>query len=451
MKILYISQYYPPETPAPAARASELGKMWAAAGQDVMVLTGFPNHPTGKVHPQYRAKLWRLFMTDDSQGVRVRRTWLIPLPNRKSWERMLNYFSFFLSAALRGIFLSRPDVVIASSPQLLVGLSGLIIAKWKRVPFIFEVRDLWPESLEAVGASGKNSFLFWALGRVAGLLYRKADHIVVVTNAFKPHLKRFWKVPPEKISVVINGVDHEFFEPQPANPALLQEFEIQGRFVVGYIGTIGNAHGVETLVEVAKLLQSSDPQIVFFVVGEGADKGKLEQLVAQNQLGNIKIFPGQQRQRIPAIIAASQVCLVLLKKSELFKTVIPTKMLEFMACGRPLVAALEGESAELIKNAGAGICVTPEDSAALTEAIRFIYRNPEQAQQFANSGREYVVKYLSRQSTADSYLALLKKVCQLAKKSSALLQSPLPPSKGRYPAEADNSVRPIGEEVHKVQ
>src|SRR5207245_3749868 len=136
-----------------------------------------------------------------------------------------------------------------------VGLSGLIIAKWKRVPLIFEVRDLWPESLEAVGASGKDSFLFRALGKVAGLLYRKADHIVVVTNAFKSHLQRFWNVPPEKISVVINGVDHEFFHPESADPALLQEFKIQGMFVVGYIGTIGNAHGVETLVEVAKLLE----------------------------------------------------------------------------------------------------------------------------------------------------------------------------------------------------
>src|SRR6266852_5736350 len=142
MNILYVSQYYPPETAAPAARVSELSEMWAAEGQNVTVLTGFPNHPTGKVPAQYRRKLWRLFMNDDRNGVKVRRTWLLPLPNRKSWERMLNYLSFAVSATLRGLFLSRPDVVIGTSPQLLVGVAGLLISRWKRVPFVLEVRDL---------------------------------------------------------------------------------------------------------------------------------------------------------------------------------------------------------------------------------------------------------------------------------------------------------------------
>src|SRR5256885_8099533 len=162
MKILYLSQYFPPEIGAPAARVAELSENWAAKGHDVSVVTGFPNHPTGQVVSQYRLKFRRLLMRDDRDGVKVFRTWLIPLPNRRSWERILNYASFAISAALRGFFLSRPDVVIATSPQLLVGLSGLFVAKCKRVPFVFEVRDLWPESLEAVGVSDKGSLLVWA-------------------------------------------------------------------------------------------------------------------------------------------------------------------------------------------------------------------------------------------------------------------------------------------------
>src|SRR5215472_4602195 len=396
MKILYISQSFLPEMGAASARVSELSRAWVREGHQVTVLTGFPNYPTGKVHKEYRGKLWRLLMRDDRDGITVQRTWLFPKPNRKAWERALLFISFAVSATLRGLFLPRPDVVIATSPQLLVGLSGLIIAKWKRVPFIFEVRDLWPESLEAVGISGSKSVLTRALGKVAGLLYRRADHIVVVTHAFKTHLQREWAVPAEKISVVANGVDDEMFSPQTEPRAIVEEFGLQGRFVVGYIGTIGNAHGVETLATLAELLKVSHPEIFFLVVGEGAERAKLERLAAEKSLNNLKVFPGQPRERIPAIIAASNVCLVLLKKSELFKTVIPTKVLEFMSCGRPLVAGVEGEAADLINRARGGICVTPGDAQGLAEAVRFLRGNSGMREQMGHDARQFVVRELGR-------------------------------------------------------
>jgi glycosyltransferase involved in cell wall biosynthesis len=410
MKILYVSQYYPPETPAPAARASELGELWAGNGHDVTILTGFPNHPTGKVHPAYRMKIWRLWMRDDSKGVKVQRTWLVPLPNRRSSERMLNYGSFFLSAAIRGIFLARPDVVIATSPQLLVGLSGLIIATCKRVPFIFEVRDLWPESLEAVGVSGEHSVLFRVLKKIAGFLYKRATRIVVVTPAFKEHLERKWGVPEGKISVVVNGVDHNFFRPQPSQKEIAHEFGLEGRFVVGYIGTIGNAHGIETLVEAAAMLQITNPRVYFLVVGEGAEKETLKQLVSQKRLENVGIFPGQPRTRIPTIISSSDVCLVLLKESELFKTVIPTKMLEFMACGRAVVAAVEGEAARLLTEANAGICIQPGDVNGVVESIRSLEHAPLLCQHLGDHGREFIMKNLTREGTALRYLSLLQQI-----------------------------------------
>lgn len=424
MKILYISQYFPPEIGAPAARVSELSSAWARQGDQVTVLTGFPNHPTGRVPAEYRSRLRRLVMRETRDGVSVQRTWLLPLPNRKGWERMLNYGSFCISAALRGLFLPRPDVVIATSPQLLVGLSGLIVARLKRAPFVFEVRDLWPESLEAVGVSGKNSLLVRVLSKIAGLLYRRSDHIVVVTNAFEEHLQRHWNVPKQKISVVVNGVDDKLFQPQAPEPAMLAEFGVQGRFVVGYIGTIGNAHGVETLVETARLLQQSDPEILVLVVGEGADKQKLQQLVEEHRLENIRIFPGQPRERIPNIVAATHVCLVLLKKSDLFKTVIPTKMLEFMSCGRPIVAGLEGESAELIRRADAGICVAPEDAPAIANAIRTLRNDPRVARTFGEHARGFILQNLSRESTAREYRNLLSRFCGTREQEKSAVRKP---------------------------
>src|SRR5271167_2664841 len=185
VKILYVSQYFPPEMGAPAARAAELSRHWAAAGHEVTVLTGFPNHPTGVVPPEYRSKFWRMVSREITDGVNVVRTWLLPLPNRKAHERMLNYSSFCVSAASTGLFLSRPDVVIATSPQLLVGLSGWWLARWKRVPFVFEVRDLWPESLAAVGMGSSDSLLHRVLAKIAGFLYRRSDRVVVVTPAFE--------------------------------------------------------------------------------------------------------------------------------------------------------------------------------------------------------------------------------------------------------------------------
>src|ERR1700684_3227542 len=214
MKILYISQYFPPEMGAPAARAVELSRHWVAAGHDVTVLTGFPNHPTGVVPREYRDKCRRLVVREQKEGVHVVRSWLLPFPNRKAYERMLNYASFSISAATTGVFLSRPDVVIATSPQLLVGLSGWWVARWKRVPFVFEVRDLWPESLAAVGMGDKNSLLHRALAKIAGFLYRHSDRMVVVTPAFQDYLVKHWRVPREKIAVIENGGETRIFAPE---------------------------------------------------------------------------------------------------------------------------------------------------------------------------------------------------------------------------------------------
>ena len=256
---------------APAARADELSRHWASMGHHITVLTGFPNHPTGVVPPEYRDRFRRLVVREKIGNVNVVRAWLLPFPNRKAYERMLNYSSFCISAASAGFFLPRPDVIIASSPQLLVGLSGWWLALCKRVPFVFEVRDLWPESLAAVGMGNSDGLLHRTLAKIAGFLYRRSDKIVVVTSAFENHLTKNWRVPREKIAVVENGVETQLFAPKDA-AELRRELGFDDKFVVSYIGTMGMAHGLDTMLAAAWQLQHTNPEVAFLVVGEGAEK-----------------------------------------------------------------------------------------------------------------------------------------------------------------------------------
>jgi colanic acid biosynthesis glycosyl transferase WcaI len=412
VKILYVSQYFPPEMGAPAARATELAQHWSEAGHEVSVLTGFPNHPTGVVPPEWRTRLRRLTYQEKTGGVDVFRTWLWPLPNRKSHERVRNYTSFFLSAALRGLTIPRPDVIIATSPQLLVGLAGWWVAFSRQIPFVFEVRDLWPESLAAVGIGKEDSLLHHTLAGIARFLYERADHIAVVTPAFKDRLIDDWRVPAEKISVVENGVETGVFAPAPANVILdlRKQLNAEGKFLISYIGTMGNAHGLETLLDAASQLQQQNPDVLFLLLGEGAEKERIRSLAQSRGLANVQFLGQQSREKIPAFISASDACLVLLKKADVFKTVIPTKMLEFMSCGRPVIVGVDGQARQIVEEAAAGIVIEPETPDALVAAIEQLNANPQLGFVMGQKGRKYIVKNFSRASTAEKYLKILNTI-----------------------------------------
>jgi putative colanic acid biosynthesis glycosyltransferase WcaI len=407
VKILYVSQYFPPEMGAPAARASELSRHWARMGHDVTVLTGFPNHPTGLVPKEWRSRLRRLHYVETVYGVCVVRTWLWPLPNRKAHERIRNYASFCISAAISGLALNKPDVVIATSPQLLCALAGWWLSWWKRVPFVFEVRDLWPESLAAVGAGASGGLLHRALGAIAGFLYRRADRIVVVSPAFKDHLIRYWRVPAEKIATVENGVETDIFRFDPAAAKVREELNVSDRFLICYIGTMGNAHGLETLIVAAEELQNALPSAIFLLIGEGAEKDQLVKLAAARGLSNVQFLGQQPRERIPAYVSAADLCLVMLKKTELFKTVIPTKLLEYMACQRPVMVAVDGQARRIVEAAGAGVFVEPEDSKALVKAILDLSSRPEDMRRMGASGRQHILNNFSREEKARDYVDML--------------------------------------------
>jgi colanic acid biosynthesis glycosyl transferase WcaI len=394
-----------------------LSRHWANAGHEVTVLTGFPNHPTGLVPPEYRNKLRRLVVHEETGGVNVVRTWLLPFPNRKVHQRILNYSSFCASAASTGLFLSRPDVVIATSPQLLVGLSGWWLARCKRVPFVFEVRDLWPESLAAVGMGGGNSLLYRTLAKIAGFLYRRSDRVVVVTPAFEDYLVEHWGVPREKISVVENGVETHLFAPEPGT-GLRRELNVEGKFVVSYIGTMGMAHGLETILAAAAQLRDTNPEIVFLMLGEGAEKERILALARERGLNNLRFVDQQPREKIPAYIGASDVCLVLLKKTDLFKTVIPSKMLEFMSCGRPVILGVDGQARAILEEGRGGLVIEPENSGALVNAIGYLAENREVARALGRNGREHIVRKFSRRHTAEKYICVLEHLLKLPERRS---------------------------------
>jgi glycosyltransferase involved in cell wall biosynthesis len=403
MKILFVSQYFPPEMGAPAARVYELAHRWVERGHEVAVLTGFPNHPTGIVPPEYRAKRRRLFCHEQIRGIQVVRVWLLPFPNRQRYERILNYTSYWLSSSLAGMFLPRPDVVVATSPQLLVGMTGWWLAKVHRVPFVFEVRDLWPESLAAAGVARQDSQLYRILGWIARFLYRRCDQLVVVTSAFKTHLVANWNVAEKQISVVENGVETDFFTPEGSD-GFRRAFGLEGKFVVSYIGTLGAAHGLETMLEAAAHFQKGTPELIFLLVGEGAEKENLRSLAAKRGLTNL-VFVGQQsRELVPSVIRASDACLALLRKREIFKTVVPTKLLEFMSCGRPVIVGVDGEARKIIEGAQAGLYVEPENVDALAHAIRKLYHNSSLRQRLGDNGRRWIVEHLTRRATAEKYL-----------------------------------------------
>lgn len=418
MRILFIAQYFPPEMGALAARASELARHWTLAGHQVTVLTGFPNYPSGVVPPEYRGKMRRLIHQEQIDGYRVVRTWLAALPNRRSSYRILGYVTFFLSACLTGTFLRQPDVIIASSPPLLVGLAGWWLGLMKRRPFVLEVRDLWPDSITASGVSSQESVMIRGLRALSGFLYRASDHLVVVTPAFKDEIRTGWDIPADEISIVTNGVETDLFSPDGDPSQAKVRWGLGENFVAAYIGNFGWAQRLETVTQAATLLGDRLPDVCFLFAGDGADKDFLAAVAQRNRGTNVRLLPPLPRQDVPALIRAADVCIVPLRNAPVFRTVIPSKMLEFMACGRPVILAVDGQARKLLEQAEAGIFVEPENPQALAEAVERLYRDPLLRDRLGRNGREYVVDHLSRSGTAHDYLRELQHILHERKPNS---------------------------------
>lgn len=406
MRIVFLSQYFPPEPGAPAARVSELARSWQARGHDVEILTGMPNHPTGVVSPPYRGRWSSQEMFGD---VRVDRSWMYTAPNRGRVRRSLAYVSFAAAVAVRAVARRvDADVLIATSPQFLCALSGYAITAFRNLPFVFEVRDLWPESIVAVGAMDPDNPIIRLLTSIEEHLYARADAIVVVTDSFRERLIGRG-VPAEKIHVVKNGVDLARFNPRDRWTALRERCGFGDRIVVGYVGTHGMAHGLDAVLDVARTLRDRD-DIRFLFVGDGAERDRLVMRARDEGLSNVVLMPSLSRDAMPEVYATSDICLVPLRGSELFTAVIPSKIFEILAMERPIILSVDGEARRIVERSKAGVFAEPENVAAIGRAICDMADSPANRTAMGRVGREFVVREFDREVLAGRYMDILEGV-----------------------------------------
>ncbi len=404
MHILFLTDNFPPETNAPATRTHEHTKRWAKAGHQVTVITGAPNFPSGKIHEGYRNRLWQ---SESVDGVRVIRVWTYITANEGFLKRTLDYVSFMFTSFAAGLFVKRPDVIVATSPQFFCALGGCLLAMVRRRPWVFELRDLWPDSITAVGAMRESAGIR-ALRKLEYWLYRRADRIVSVTHSFKEILTRNG-IDPEKIVVVPNGVDPDAFTPGPKPAELERRLGLEGKFVAAYVGTIGMAHGLGTILEAAERLKERR-DIAFVLVGTGAEHGKLEADARARGLTNVHFVGAVSKEAVKDYWRLCDVALVLLRDLPLFEHVIPSKIFEAWGTGRPVILGVRGESAGIVEAASGGVAIVPESPVALSDAIGSLADRPEFGRKLGLAGRGYASSQFDRGVLASRMLAVMSSV-----------------------------------------
>ncbi len=406
MKINLICQYYPPEIGAPQARLSEMANEWVKEGHQVTVLTGFPNHPTGIVPPEYRGKI---FMEEADNCIRIWRHWLYATPNEGFFKKTFAHLSFMMTILFFSLFRGeRPDVLIVSSPNFFSVISTYVISRIRRVPYIFEVRDLWPGIFIELGVL-KNRYLIRLLEMIEIFLYRKAAAVVPVTKGFAEDMIRRG-ILPGRIQVITNGVALDAYQPGPKDGNLRRKIDIsEDKFVILYIGAHGISHGLPKIIEAAESLKNVK-DVHFLFVGEGAVKSKLVELARSKRLQNVTFLPGQPREKVVHFYRLADVCLVPLRNVPGLSTFIPSKMFEIMGCGKPIIAGLQGEAAEIMNRSGGALVISPENSEKLVSAIKVLKGDPEMRQRMGQAGRIFAENHYDRKKLAQEYLTLLEKV-----------------------------------------
>lgn len=422
MRVLYLSQYFPPEVGATQTRAHEMARYLVEQGHAVTMLAEIPNHPAGIIPPAYRGKLWERRPLD---GIDVLRLWVITSPNKGFRERMLFYLSYMAMAIAAGLLLGlRPrrrwDVIVATSPPLFVGLAGAILSVLLRTPLVFEVRDLWPESAVALGELANPRAIRWA-EVVEHFCYRQARTVVVVTRGIQARLRERG-IRPGRVVLIPNGANVEQFRPAPAEAAALRaELGLGDRFVAIYAGIFGVAQGLETLIATAGLLRD-DPGIVLLLVGDGPRKAAIRDLVAAEGLSNVRILDAQPRDRMAAYLSLAGCTLVPLKDEPVFAGALPSKLFEGLACGTPaILSAPTGEASAVLAAAGAGLAVPPGDPAALAAAIRHLRATPAEAAAMGARGRAFVQANYTRRAAAERLARLLTVVTTKARRTRRFL------------------------------
>jgi glycosyltransferase involved in cell wall biosynthesis len=393
-RILILSIYHDPE---PIPKTGELARELQRRGHEVTVVTAFPHYPSGRLYPGYALALWRW---ETVKGVRVLRTFIYPYHGRRSSLRILNYLSWMASSIQAAWLAPRCDVMYVWHPPLTVGISAWVIARLKRVRYVYDVQDLWPESALASGLM-RPGLLVTVLHRLADWVYRRAPAIFVVSEAAAAHLVARG-VDRSKISVARHWIDTSPFE-RPATRERRAGLGWGSKFVVMFAGNLGFVQGLDTVIGAAALLRDR-PEIEFVLVGDGADRGRLEAMVDEKRLDNVRFLGYHPPEEMPALLRAADALLVHLRRSDIAEHAVPTKILSYMAAARPIVCATTGAAAELVQTAGAGLTTAPDDPAGLAAAVvRLASMSPEARDRMGRDGRAYLDAHFDKQTVISQY------------------------------------------------
>ena len=403
MHILFLTDNFPPEVNAPASRTFEHCREWVKAGHQVTVITCAPNFPKGKVFEGYRNRLWQ---QEAVSGIRVIRVWTYITANEGFIKRTLDYLSFMVTGFFASMFVRRVDIVVGTSPQFFAVCAAYMTSLLKRVPWVFELRDIWPESIRVVGAM-KQSKILDLLEKLELFLYSKASAIVSVTHAFRASLI-LRGVNGDKIHVVTNGVDISRFSPRDKDVELLEQYGLQGKFVAGYIGTHGLAHALDTVLDAAKALKTAPDgdRFRFILLGDGANKAALRQRAQSEGLDNVIFVDSVSKDQVVRYWSLLDVSIIHLKKDDLFTTVIPSKLFECMAMAIPILHGVQGESAGIVEREDVGLLFEPENPEALIKGLRRLADDSELLAHFKSNGPQSARRF-DRSALAEDMLRVL--------------------------------------------
>ena len=407
-RILVLTHYFPPEIGAPQARLSEMANHWAEQGHRVTILTCFPNHPTGRVPEKYKKLYRRKRLYQETMGaLAVNRCWAYATPNEGFVKKLVGHLSFMFTAVIQGHKVAQQqDIILVSSPSFFSVISAFILSRIYSVPYIFEVRDLWPAIFVELGVL-KNRYIISLLEKIEMYLYRKSASVVTVTDKFSEMIIERG-IDKEKVFTIKNGVDLEKYYFREKDDQLLAKLRLNGKFIALYIGAHGISHSLTKLVDAAALLAEMD-QIHFLFVGEGAEKEKTVEYCKSLRLNNCTFLPGQPKEKMTAYYSIMDVGLVPLRNIPLFDTFIPSKMFEIMGMEKPIIASLRGEAADILVASGGALVCEPEDSTMIANKILALYEDPQKARELGRHGRAYVEKYYNRAQLADNYIQIIHK------------------------------------------
>jgi len=404
MHILIVHQYFLRKDDAGGSRWNQFSKYWSLAGHKVTVLAGMVHYGTGKKPPEYKGRF--IVREKESENVEVLRCHVSESYNTSFVGRFWAYLSFAVSSIYAGLFkVGKADVIICTSPPLTVGLTGWFLSRAKRIPMVFEVRDLWPESAIDTGIL-KNKILIKFSYWLERLSYKSASWINVLTPAFEEALINRKNIRPDRISMIPNAADLDIFKPGEKMNWVRTKHRLGDKFVVTYVGAHGVANHLTQLLEAANLLKQHK-DIVLMLVGSGMEKPMLIQKAAEWGLDNIVFVDSVSKEVIVDYVAASDVCTAVLKKVDTFKTVYPNKVFDYMSAKRPIIIAIDGVAKKLVEDAGAGIYVEPENAKEFVDAVLKLKQDTEFCRKCVESGFEYVKKYFSRETLALKYLNIL--------------------------------------------